>query len=353
MKVNFTKKNLVKAVNKIGKIAFFYKTNELYNNLKISLDDCAVFQINNDIAFLKTKIQGDVIGQGEICVNPCDFVNIINSLNSETIQIESTESRLYIRGNKGVEIYIPLLSNKSFIEGPRLVDFIKKQELLLNSDILKDAFANCLPFENPKSLIQGINFKLNKEGQLRLCCCSELSACLYYIENINKSEDLDFTLDTRFLRDFKDIFDKEKLNISIYERFLEINTENTSLIIRFLNKKFPSIEKVLENPFKKELPIVKSAFEQAFDLIDVVTKNIDSTIIYKDKKCTIRHEEGVNVVTDIDTGIEEEIHIEREQLRKVFRLINKKEFIALFDKNPKPIVIKEDNKTFLISVLAK
>ena len=218
---------------------------------------------------------------------------------------------------------------------------------------MRDAFINCLPFENPKSLIQGINFKLNKDKQLRICCCSELSACLYYVDYLGKSEDIDFTIDTRFLRDFKDVFDKGNIIVSIYDRLIEINNEDTSLVIRFLNKKFPVIEKVLENPFKKELPIVKNAFEQAFDLIDIVTKNIDSTIIYKDKKCIIKHEEGVNVSTDINSDVEEELHIEREQLRKVFRLINKKEMTALFDKNPKPIVIKEDNKIFLISVLVK
>lgn len=353
MKVNFTKKNLVKAVNKIGKIAFFYKTNELYNSLKISLDDCAVFQINNDIAFLKTQTEGEIIEKGKICVNPCDFVSIINSLNSEIIQLESVGSRLYVRSNDGVEIHIPLLSVEGFVEGPILSGLNKKEELILSSGLLRDAFVNCLPFENPKSLIQGINFKLNKNKQLRICCCSELSACLYYVDYLGKSEDIDFTIDTRFLRDFKDVFDKGNIVVSIYDRLIEINNEDTSLVIRFLNKKFPVIEKVLENPFKKELPIVKSAFEQAFDLIDIVTKNIDSTIIYKDKKCIIKHEEGVNVSTDINSDVEEELHIEREQLRKVFRLINKKEMTALFDKNPKPIVIKEDNKIFLISVLVK
>ena len=39
MKVQFEKKELIKAVTKAGKIAFSYKTNELYNNLKITYSD--------------------------------------------------------------------------------------------------------------------------------------------------------------------------------------------------------------------------------------------------------------------------------------------------------------------------
>ena len=37
MKVQFKKKELIKAVTRAGKIAFSYKTSELYNNLKIML----------------------------------------------------------------------------------------------------------------------------------------------------------------------------------------------------------------------------------------------------------------------------------------------------------------------------
>lgn len=355
MKVIFAKKELSKAVNKIGKIAFFYRNNELYNNLKIDCNESVVFKINNDIAFLETSVEAEVQACGCVCVNPCDFVSIINSINSEIIQIELVNSRLYIRGNENLEVCLPVLANENFIPGPNLSDFKEKQSFVLDSNVLKDAFVNCLPFENPKSLIQGIDFKLDKDGKLRICCCSELSACLYYIDDVKISRDLDidFTLDTRFLKDFKDMFDNKEIQLSVYNNFLNLKTENTKLILRFLNKKFPFIEKVLQNSFNKKLPIIKSAFEQAFDLIDIITKNIDATIVYKDKQCTIKYGEEVSVVTNIDSNTEEEIRIEREQLRKVFKLVNKDKLTALFMETPKPLMIKEDNKIFLISVLVK
>ena len=357
MKVIFAKKELLKAVNKIGKIALFYKNNELYNNLKISCDKSVVFKINNDVASLETSIEGEIQEQGEICVNPCDFVNIVSSINSEIIQIELINSRLHIRGNENLEVCLPVLANENFVLGPNLSDFKEKQSFTLDSNVLKDAFINCLPFENPKSLIQGVNFRLDENKKLRICCCSELSACLYYIGDVKTKReldsDIDFTLDTRFLKDFKDIFNNKEVRLSVYNSFLNLQTEDTKLILRFLNKNFPFIEKVLQTPFNKELPIFKKAFEQAFDLIDVITKNIDATVIYKNRQCTIKHEQGVNVVTNIDSTIEEDIRIEREQLRKVFKLVNKDKLTALFMETPKPLMIKEDNKLFLISVLVK
>ena len=355
MKVVFTKKELLKAVNKIEKIAFFYKNNELYNSLKIDCGESIVFKINNDIAFLETIAEGEIKEKGEVCVNSCDFVNIISSINSEIIQVELINSRLYVRGNENLEVWLPVLVNENFVSGPNLSSFKERQSFVLDSDILRDAFVNCLPFENPKSLIQGVNFKLDKNGKLRICCCSELSACLYYIDNIKTDYDIDidFTLDTRFLRDFKSIFNNEEMRLIVYNSFLSLQTKSTKFILRFLNKSFPFIEKVLQTPFNKELPIFKKAFEQAFDLIDVITKNIDATVVYKNKQCTIKHEQGVNVVTNIDSTIEEEIRIEREQLRKVFKLINKDKLTALFMETPKPLMIKENNKIFLISVLVK
>lgn len=355
MKVIFAKKELLKAANKIEKIAFFYKNNELYNNLKIDCGESIIFKINNDVAFLETSIEGEIQEQGKVCVNPCDFVNIVGSINSEVVQIESTDSRLYIRGNENLEVWLPILANENFIPGPNLSNFKERQSFILDSDILRDAFVNCLPFENPKSLIQGVNFKLDKNGKLRICCCSELSACLYYIDNIKTDYDIDidFTLDTRFLRDFKSIFNNEEMYLVVYNSFLSLQTKNTKFILRFLNKNFPSIEKVLQNPFNKELPIFKKAFEQAFDLIDIITKNIDATVIYKNKQCTIKHKQGVNVIVDIDSNIEEDIRIEREQLRKVFKLVNKDKLTALFTETPKPLMIEEGNKIFLISVLVK
>lgn len=355
MKVIFAKKELLKAVNKIEKIAFFYKNNELYNSLKIDCGESIIFKINNEVAFLETSIEGEIQEQGEICVNPCDFVSIVSNINSEIVQIESTDSRLYIKGNENLEVWLPILANENFISGPDLSSFKERQSFILDSDILRDAFANCLPFENPKSLIQGVNFKLDKNGKLRICCCSELSACLYYIDNIKAGYDIDigFTLDTRFLRDFKSIFNNEETHLIVYNSFLSLQAKNTKFILRFLNKNFPFIEKVLQTPFNKELPIFKKAFEQAFDLIDVITKNIDAAVIYKNRQCTIKHEQGVNVVTDIDSNIEEDIRIEREQLRKVFKLVNKDKLTALFMETPKPLMIKEDNKIFLISVLVK
>ena len=357
MKEIFAKKELLKAANKIGKIAFFYKNNELYNNLKIVCDESVIFKINNDIAFLETSVEGEVQKQGEACVNPCDFVNIISSINSEIVQIELANTRLHIRGNENLEVCLPVLANENFIPGPNLSDFKEKQSFTLDSNVLKDAFTNCLPFENPKSLIQGVNFRLDKDKKLRICCCSELSACLYYIDGVKTKQDLDsdidFTLDTRFLKDFKDIFNNKEVQLSAYGSFLNLQTEDTRLILRFLSKAFPFIEKVLQNSFNKKLPIVKSAFEQAFDLVDVITKNIDATIIYKNKQCTIKYGEEVSVITNIDSNIEEDIRIEREQLRKVFRLINKDKLVASFIETPKPLMIKESNKIFLISVLVK
>lgn len=355
MKIDFTKKELVRIASKIAKIAFYYKTNELYNNLKIKYNkDTAIFQINNDAAFLKIKAGCKSTEEGEIYIDPCSFVSIVNSIDSENIQLESIDTVVYIRGSNS-EVRVPVLSKDRFIEGPNLTVLKEVKTINLDSDILKDAFLNCIPFENPKSLISGINFKLNQEGQLRLCCCSELSACLYYIDidDIKNEEDIEFTLDTKFLKDFKDIFNKEKINIFIYANFLNIKTENTELTLRFLSKKFPTIEKIISNSFKKELPIIKNSFEQAFDLIDIITKNIDATIVYKNGVCSIRHDQGVDVKVDIDSREEEIIHIEREQLRKVFRLVSKNNLVALFNETPKPIVIKEDNKIFLVSVLVK
>lgn len=355
MKAIFAKKELLKAVNKIGKIAFFYKNNELYNNLKIDCNESVVFRISNDIAFLETTVEGKVQEQGSVCINSCDFVGIVNSVNSELIQIELVNSRLHIRGNECLEVCLPVSVNESFITGPNLSDFKEKQSFALDSNVLKDAFANCLPFENPRSPIKGINFKTDKDKGLRICCCSELSACLYYIDNVKTKQDLDidFTLDTRFLRDFKDIFSDKEILLSIYDNFLNLQTKDTKLVLRFLNKKFPFIEKVLQIPFSKELPIVRGAFEQAFDLIDVITKNIDAIITYKDGRCTIKYGEEVSVTTSIDSNIEEDIRIEREQLRKVFKLIDKDKLTALFIETPKPLMIKENNKIFLISVLVK
>jgi DNA polymerase III sliding clamp (beta) subunit (PCNA family) len=355
MKAIFAKTELLKAVNKIGKIAFYYKNNELYNNLKIDCNGSIVFRINNDIAFLKTTVEGEVQKQGSVCVNSCDFVGIVNSINSEIIQIELINSRLYIRGNEYLEVCLSILANESFITGPNLSDFKKKQSLTIDSDILKDAFANCLPFENSKSLIQGVNFKTDKNKNLCVCCCSELSACLYYINNLAPEQDwdVDFTLDTRFLKDFKDIFDNEGIQLAVYDRFLNLKTNNTELTLRFLNKKFPLVEKILQIPFNKELPIVKSAFEQAFSLIDIITKNIDAAITYKNRQCIIKHGEEVNVSVNIDSDVIEDIRIEREQLRKVFRLIDKDRLTASFAGTSKPLMIKENNKIFLISVLVK
>lgn len=355
MKVIFAKKELLKAVNKIGKIAFFYRNNELYDNLKITCNKSIIFKINNDVAFLETTVEGEIQKQGEVCVKSCDFVNIIDSINSEIIQIELINSRLYVRGNENLEVCLPILANENFITEPGLSNFKEKQSFALDSNVLKDAFVNCLPFENPKSVIQGINFKLDKNKKLRICCCSELSACLYYIDEIKTDLDLsiDFTLDTRFLKDFKDIFNNEKIQITVYNNFLNLQTRDTKLILRFLNKSFPFIEKILQNPFDKKLPIIKSAFEQAFDLIDVITKNIDATVIYKNKQCIIKYGEEVSVVANIDLDIEEDIRIEREQLRKVFRLVNKDKLVASFIETPKPLMIKESNKIFLVSVLVK
>ena len=355
MKAIFAKKELLKAVNKIGKIAFYYKNNELYNNLKIDCNESIVFRINNDIAFLKTTVEGEIQEQGSVCVNSCDFVGIVNSINSELIQIELINSRLHIRGNEHLEVCLPVLANESFITGPNLAAFEQRQSFILDSSILKNAFTNCLPFENPKSLIKGVNFKTDKNKNLRICCCSELSACLYYISNLvlEQDSDIDFTLDTKFLKDFKDMFNDEKIQLVVYNSFLSLQTEDTELALRFLNKKFPFIEKILQIPFNKELPIVKSTFEQAFSLIDIITKNIDAVITYKDRQCVIKHGEEVNVSVNIDSDITEDIRIEREQLRKVFRLIDRDKLTALFAETPKPLIIKEDNKIFLVSVLVK
>lgn len=355
MKTIFAKKELLKAVNKIDKIAFYYKNNELYNSLKIDCNKFVVFKINNDVAFLETTVEGEIQETGTVCINPCDFVNIVNNIDSEIIQIESINSRLYIRGNKNLEVCLSVLASEAFIKEPNLAAFEQQQSFILDSSILRDAFTNCLPFENPKSLIQGVNFKTDKNKNLRICCCSELSACLYYINNLvlEQDSDIDFTLDTRFLKDFKDMFNDEKIQLVVYDRLLNLKTSNTKLTLRFLNKKFPFIEKILQTSFNKELPIVKSAFEQAFDLIGVITKNIDATITYKDGQCTIKYGEEVSVTTPVDSNIEENIRIEREQLRKVFKLVNKNKLTASFIETPKPLMIKEDNKIFLISVLVK
>lgn len=353
MKIEFQKEELLKAVNKINRITSLYKTNVAFNNIKLTAKNNVVLEANNDLAFMNVTLDANIIEEGEVCINSDSFAGVVRSMDSDIITVECNNSSFIMKNDKA-NVVINTTNLDDFAKIPTLESLKIIHNFDINSRELSAAIANCLPFEDTKSVISGLNIK-SQDNSIRLCCCSEAGGCLYYIDNLDFKTDNQFelTIDTRLLRDFKDIFNCGNITVSVFKRLINFKTQNTELTLRVLDKAFPKIEAVIPTSFKAKLVLVKNKVEEAFNLIDIVTDKKDAYFEFGEQECVISHPEGVNFVIDLASNSCENFRIDRELLKKALRIVSSDNIELSYNDLPKPLMIKDTNKILLLSVLVK
>lgn len=353
MKIRFQRDKLIPTIRQLNRIASAYKTSKEYGNAKISgKDGVLTFEIGNNQSFLHLEVEGDIIKEGVVCVNALDFTGVVARLSGKIIEIESLDGVVIITDGTS-KIKIGAINPDLFIA---TIGFSNKEPLGVLSTNGKDlnrAANICLPFEDEPRFIPGISLKMQHDGFLRLCCCSNASAGIFFIKPLDAQiqQEFETVLPTQGFQDICDIIDKQDITIEFFALLVKIELSNGFITLRTLNKVFPKIEKIIPSSFECELPVDVTKFNNALALIDIIAHDGVCSVEYHSKECTIGNKAGfyTKIQTDVDLNIM--LKLNRELFRRAFRLIAKPHLTLLYNGYKKPLIIKEDSTLLILSVL--
>lgn len=353
MRIRFEHKKLVDALNKINKVASAYKTSKEYGNLKMSSgDNLAIFEIGNSRGFLHLEIEGEILEGGTTYLNASNFIGVATKLSNKIIDICSNDNEVVITDSVS-KVKLEAINSNLFIAKEGLTDGKSLGQLTLNGKELNKAVDVCLPFEDAPQYIPGINLSLQDDGRLRLCCCSNASAGMYFMQPLEVTQDSNpnATLPTQDFKDICDIINQDDARIEFFEPLIRITLPNGFVTLRTFNKAYPKIEKIIPSVFECELPVRVAEFNNALNLIDVIASDGSAFIKYQTDKCAISSKAGFSTNIPIKLDSEVILKIDRGLFKRVFRLLHQPELTLLYSGYKKPLVVKEGNIIFILSVL--
>lgn len=352
MKIKCYRKELSNILNKIGKIVESYRIHPAYSSLLIkAFEGTIIIEGSNPTSFISLQVTGKIFQEGSICVRAYDLINIVNNFLEDEIIISSSEEIVEI-SNKNTNISLAKLDEANFIAG-----FNSSSENIVNSFVvdsksLQDALNKCVLFTDTTGILSGVNFVL-KDNALQLCCGTNRAIAIIELDDVDtlSSEEVNFTLYAKGVASIGSIFEDKPVTVEVYEYFIKVVTENNSMYVKFLQGKYPNMKSLIPNDSKNNLPIVKEKFEQAFNLIDVVSETTTASIVYSKNKCSVNHGNLVNMNIEVNNDIEIIIKTDYSLLRKIFKSTKSNELELLFSEIQRPVMIKEDNCTFLLGLM--
>lgn len=209
---------------------------------------------------------------GAVTVSAKTFVEVIETISSDKISLETTQEGLVLTGEKEKTVFQTTPTD----EFPKLYEDKGKQVMVLKKetmgkDLLKVVFAASLDLERPA--LSGVLIKEEKDGFLLVATDGyRLSLKKHALQSARKARDMkeaiSMLVPARVIRELLQMEkDDDQEDIKVFaakERNQIIFSQNdTTLIGRLIEAEFPNYEKIIPTDFSTKTVFEKESLQKA------------------------------------------------------------------------------------------
>ncbi|MGC9046731.1 MAG: DNA polymerase III subunit beta [Minisyncoccia bacterium] len=363
MKLLILKNNLLTSLITIEKAVGINNNLPILQNILLTLDEgkINITATNLDLAVTSYPL-GKIIESGKVCIPFIVFYNIIKNINSEKIQLETQDKKLFIKIDN-YEASINIQNAEDFPIIPKIKNTNNK--IIFNKDLLKNILFKISEIVQESQIrpeISGVFIKINNNNinfvstdSFRLI---EKTISLKEIKsNLNELE-LIIPLDT--IQEIIKTFNEDKeIEFCIEDKQLLIKSENQEIISHIIDSQFPDYKAIIPNNINNEFLINKKEFINGLKLSSVLSGKTNDVIL------NIPDNKKILELYSSDSKIGEQkylipIKYKGEPIKIVFNWKFLIDGLKIFDEenvvfgingNDKPAVIKGENDKSLLYVV--
>ena len=326
------------------------KTNlNILKNIFIEVNDYIKIKATDLEISITSVIPGKIIEKGQVVAPLNILLGIINNLNSEKINLTTTNKKLNIISDNykaKINTYptndfpvIPTIKESgSFI---KINTIILKNSLsqIINSIKISDAHPELsgalLNFNNDITITSTDSFRLSEKtifyNQFETNCKTPFKIIipLKFIENV--------------LKNFKN--DKE-IRIYFNNNQISIKSEKTEIVSRLINKEFPEYKNIIPSSYKTEVVVAVDAISNALKTTGLLSGKINEVRLNIEKKVIKVSSNDLSVgdseylVPCKTKGDNLNIAFNYKYLLDGLKSINEKNVFLGFNKENNPLVLK-------------
>lgn len=359
MKFITEKSLLQEAISTVQKAITGKSTMPILQGIYISAKDSTLTLIGSDIdVSIETKIEANIIEEGEIVLDSRLFGEIVRKLPNDQIEITKI-------ANNNIEIIcqksIVQLIHMSGEEYPNLPIVDEDVVLSISQKSLKNMIKStifAISQDDTRPILTGVLFEI-KNKKLNLVALDGYRVA-FRSENTDCSYDKEAVIPGKTLNEISKIFNDsdDEVQITFTNNQILFNFGNTKVISRLLEGEFIKYSSIIPQEYKLKLSVRRDDMLSCIERASLMAKDGNTNLVKLDI------EEDVMVVTsnsqlgkareEVNINLQGEglkIAFNSKYLIDVFKIMEEDEVIMELTSPVTPCVVKnknEDNCTYLL-----
>jgi DNA polymerase-3 subunit beta len=263
------------AVSKVIKAIPVKKNNSILESIKFMAYDNILTLLATDLELaIKKSIVADVKIEGEALIPAKFFAELIRSLSTEQLKIDTSD---------GKEVTIEYADNKGTIkcgdvsEYPNIEEVEKKAELKISKKDLKDVINKTIfaaATEDKRPILKGCLFEVNKEKLTVVALDGyRLALCNKNLEGADNKEEK-FVIPARSLFEISKLIENEENEITLIfdkDKML-VEVENTVIITRLLSGEFINYKNIILKEFNTTAVFSREQFANSVGRASIISR---------------------------------------------------------------------------------
>jgi len=365
MKIKIAKNEILKAVTIAESIISTKSINTILLNclIKVSLNKIEVISTNNEIS-LFTTLKATSSKDGSFLVNGKKMASILRELPEDEVIIKVTESKVIEINTENKQIkgdykLIGLVAD----EYPEIETFAENNLIEIKQNSFKEMISKVVyaaSIEVVRPAYNGVFFKLNEEGEMNAVATDSARMAIYNEKIEKKEQSFEAIVPLKTIPHLTSLLEgEEKMFFSFEKNRCFFKIDNTKIISRLINERFPNYKDVLSANYLFKAKVEKDDFLASLKRIVIFTKEpiYKVDLIFKGENLTIETQTPelgeAREELIIQSLFKEEIviRINAQLIIEALKKISEKAIELTITGNSQPVIIKPIEKQNYISVV--
>lgn len=360
MKLIFDKNNLINAINISLKAISSRTTEEILNCIHIRAYNDIYFTSSDMELWIKTKVEGNIIKEGELAINAKLFSDIVKKLPNDEIIFEVIQNQVKI--SSGISNFkIPYINLNGYADIPEIDETYKMNidSFSLREMIKKTIFCTSQS-ETSGYLMNGEYLEIN-DNFLKLTAIdgSRIAICKSKLDKVYENKSC--IIPGKNLNEISKILSsetKDNIEIIISDKHIMFLLNNTIILSRLISGSFFNINKMLSADYEFELNVNKSDLVDSVDRAILLSResdfqplviNIDDELNLKIKSKLGELKESISIQKDSDKKMI--IGLNPKFLLDALRAIDDENISMYFINRVAPVIIKDKEENYIYILL--
>lgn len=282
MKTTINRKNIIDAINVVGRIASNKSPWPILQNIKFSIRTdgfVVITAVGMDMYAMRKFKVADSFGEHvEFCINPKDFSCALKSLMDEEVELEILDNACVLTHKKG-EMTFPISDSVNF---PSIEIEKDAKKVRIKSNTLFEWLKNAAPFcanDNLRPALSGVRFYM-KGGESGVCASDGL-IMFFDSKNIDENYDMDVscTIPVNAISTILDIInDTEYVTVYFGEKKISFRTDSSIISCSLPIGAYPNFRQIIRNESPLKVTVNKREFIESVSRVVLSSNNISSLV---------------------------------------------------------------------------